>query len=291
MTKTAGRVIVTAIVIIGLSIFFHFKIPDVKPYEKGDIKVIFVPDDDSPENRRQLITLSAFTVKDGVDIKEVRILYKKAKGEEFKKSVMQRVRDGSTYTDYLPGLSKGERWFYYIEAEDTNGNILNIPESVKEGERQINFYVTFEGTANRLLFISHIVLAITAVILWIHSVFYVVNHLTTKERHNIRLAFNSVLYGTISFFIFAFPVGGYIAHQVFGQAWSGIPFGWDITDNKSMVIFLYYAILIYLMKGEFYRLEVGKGNVISDNNFSYLVILGIILTIVIYNIPHSYFIQ
>jgi len=35
MTKTAGRVIVTAIVIIGLSIFFHFKIPDVKPYEKG----------------------------------------------------------------------------------------------------------------------------------------------------------------------------------------------------------------------------------------------------------------
>ena len=207
--------------------------------------------------------------------------------EEFKKSVMQRVRDGSTYADYLPGLSKGERWFYYIEAEDTTNNILNIPERVKEGERQINFYVTFEGTANRLLFISHIVLAITAVFLWIHSVFYAVNYLTTKEMHNIRLAFYSVLYGTISFFIFAFPVGGYIAHQVFGQAWSGIPFGWDITDNKSLVTFLYYAILIYLMKGEFYGLEVGKGNVISDNNFSYLVILGIIL--IIMGVPYFLF--
>ena len=78
-----------------------------------------------------------------MDIKEVRIFYKKAKGEDFKKSVMQRVKDGSTYVDYLPGLSKGERWFYYIEAEDSTNNILNIPERVKEDEKQINFYVTF----------------------------------------------------------------------------------------------------------------------------------------------------
>src|SRR3972149_5505804 len=288
MTKTAGRVIVTAIVIIGLSIFFHFKIPDVKPYEKGDMKVIFVPDDDSPENRRQLITLSAFTVKKGVDIKEVRIFYKKAMGEEFKKSVMQRVRDGSTYADYLPGLSKGERWFYYIEAEDTTGNILSIPERVKEEERQINFYVTFEGTADRILFISHIVLAITAVILWIHSVFYAVNYLITKERHNIRLAFCSVLYGTTSFFVFAFPVGGYIAHQVFGQAWSGAPFGWDITDNKSLITFLYYAAILYLVKGKFNGRNTGNGDIINDKNFSLLVILGIVITVIFFNIPHSY---
>jgi|SRR3989338_2373823 len=291
MKKTTGRIFVTAIVIIGLSIFLHFKIPDVKPYEKGDMKVVFVPDDDSSENRKHLITLTAFTVRQGINIKEVRIFYKKVKREEYKKSVMQRLKDGSTYVDYLPGLSKGERWFYYIEAEDTTNNILNIPERVKDAERQINFYVTFEGKPNRLLFISHIVLAITAVILWIHSVFYAVNYLTTKEKHNIRLAFYSVLYGTLFFFIFAFPVGGYIAHQVFGQAWSGIPFGWDITDNKSLITFLYYVILIYLMKGEFYDSEIWKGNVISDNNFSYLTILGIILTIVVYNIPHSYFIQ
>src|SRR3990167_2566627 len=199
MTKTNGRIIITTIVIIGLSIFFHFKIPDVKPYEKGDMKVIFIPDDDSPENRKQLITLSAFSGKEGVDIKEVRILYKKAKGEDFKKSVMQRVKDGSIYADYLTGLSKGERWFYYIEAEDTTGNILSIPERIQEGEKQINFYVTFEGTANRILFISHIVLAITAVILWIHSVFYAVNYLITKERHNIRLALLSPLWHYIIF--------------------------------------------------------------------------------------------
>src|SRR3989304_1030598 len=291
MTKTAGRVIVTAIVIIGLSIFFHFKIPDVKPYEKGDMKVIFVPDDDSPENRRQLIILSAFTVKEGVDIKEVRIFYKKAMGEEFKKIVMQRVKDGSIYADYLTGLSKGERWFYYIEAEDTTSNILSIPERIQEGEKQINFYVTFEGTANRLLFFSHIVLAITAVIFWVHSVFYAVNYLITGERYNIRLEFYSVLYGTISFFIFAFPVGGYIAHQVFGQAWSGIPFGWDITDNKSLITFLYYAAILYLVKGKFNGRNTGNGGNINDKNFFLLVILGIVITVIVYNIPHSYFIQ
>jgi hypothetical protein len=290
MTKTLTRIIVIAIVMISIGIFMHFKIPDVKPYEKGDIKVIFVPDDDSPENRRHLITLSIFTVKEGVDIKEVRVFYKKMKGEDFKVSVMQKVKEGSTYVDYLPGLSKGERWFYYIEAEDTAGNIMTIPERVKEG-RQINFYVTFEGTANRLLFISHIVLAITAVIFWVHSVFYAVNYLITGERYNIRLEFYSVLYGTISFFIFAFPVGGYIAHQVFGQAWSGIPFGWDITDNKSLIAFLYYAAILYLVKDKFNGRNTNNEDIINDKNFSLLVILGIVITVIVYNIPHSYFIQ
>ncbi|OGV95741.1 MAG: hypothetical protein A3I04_00630 [Nitrospinae bacterium RIFCSPLOWO2_02_FULL_39_110] len=290
MTKTITRMIVIAIIMVGVGIFMHFKIPDVKPYEKGDMKVVFVPDDDSPENRRHLITLSAFTVKEGVDMKEVRIFYKKVKGEDFKVSVMQKVKEGSTYVDSLPGLPKGERWFYYIEAEDTTGNIMTIPERVKEG-RQINFYVTFEGTANRLLFISHIVLAITAVIFWVHSVFYAVNYLITGERYNIRLEFYSVLYGTISFFIFAFPVGGYIAHQVFGQAWSGIPFGWDITDNKSLITFLYYAAILYLVKGKFNGRNTGNGDIINDKNFSLLVILGIVITVIVYNIPHSYFIQ
>lgn len=282
---------IITLVIIGVGIFLHFKIPDVKPYEKGDMKVIFVPDDDAPENRRHLITLSAFTVREGVNIKEIRIYYKKAKGEDFKKGVMQRVKDSPTYVDYLPGLPKGERWFYCVEAEDTTGNILAIPERVKKGERQINFYVTFEGMPNRLLFLSHIVLALTAVIFWVHSVFYAVNYLVTKERYNIRLGFYSVLYGTISFFTFAFPVGGYIAYQVFGQAWSGMPFGWDITDNKSLITFIYYAALLCLMKGELYGEMDGRGNVVSDKNISLLMILGLIITIIIYNIPHSYFIQ
>jgi len=291
MTKTLARMIVIGLVAIGIGIFMHFKIPDVRPYEKVDMRVIYVPDDDSPENRRHLITLSAFTVREGVDIKDVRVFYKKTKGEEFKKSIMQRVKDSSTYVDYLPGLLKGVRWFYYIEAEDTAGNVISIPERVKGGEREINFYVTFEGTANRFLFLSHIVLALTAVIFWVHSVFYAFNYIIAGERYNIRLGLHSAFYGAISFFIFAFPVGGYIAYQVFGQAWSGIPFGWDITDNKSLITFLYYAVLIYLMKGEFFKKGIGKGNRISDKGFSFALILGLIITIIVYNIPHSYFIQ
>src|SRR3972149_2564871 len=105
MTKTITRMIVIAIIMVGVGIFLHFKIPDVKPYEKGDMKVVFVPDDDSSENRKHLITLTAFTVRQGINIKEVRIFYKKVKREEYKKSVMQRLKDGSTYVDYLPGLS------------------------------------------------------------------------------------------------------------------------------------------------------------------------------------------
>ncbi|MBI3599337.1 MAG: hypothetical protein HY097_01690 [Nitrospinae bacterium] len=44
-------------------------------------------------------------------------------------------------------------------------------------------------------------------------------------------------------------------------------------------------------KGEFPKEGVKKGNRITDKGFSLALILGLIITIIVYNIPHSYFIQ
>ena len=65
----------------------------------------------------------------------------------------------------------------------------------------------------------------------------------------------------------------------------------DITDNKSLGVVLYWFVLLLRgwrpQRGE-YSVRTGK---ISGTIFVWLSLLGILLTILAYSIPHSVFIQ
>jgi len=66
------------------------------------------------------------------------------------------------------------------------------------------------------------------------------------------------------------PVAQYYA---FGEFWTGIPFGIDLTDNKTLIAFAGWLIATY---GVFYRTNQKKW-----------VIFASILLIAAYLIPHS----
>jgi hypothetical protein len=115
-------------------------------------------------------------------------------------------------------------------------------------------------------------------------------------------------------FIAGFPLGFILAYQVFGTPWTGIPFGWDITDNKTLVIFLFWMISLFLVRGTILNLfSHGRGRLcpfrwmialtrpaalsqqtkhkqydsISHQRFAKLAIIGAIITVVLYAVPHS----
>ena len=98
--------------------------------------------------------------------------------------------------------------------------------------------------------------------------------------------FWSAAAGAGSFFVTSFPIGILLAHRTFGVGWSGIPLGWDVTDNKSVLIFLYYAVIIALAKGHLYK-KAKKPNRISDGTFARLSIWGMLFTLVIFLLPHG----
>ncbi|MBT3210052.1 MAG: hypothetical protein HN704_01935 [Bacteroidetes bacterium] len=84
-------------------------------------------------------------------------------------------------------------------------------------------------------------------------------------------------YTTLTFI--ALLIGGMILGPVvqkfaFNEFWTGVPFGWDLTDNKTLIGFVFWTIAI-------------AANYKKDK--PYLVIVAAIMLLLIYCIPHSMF--
>ncbi len=83
------------------------------------------------------------------------------------------------------------------------------------------------------------------------------------------------LYSLITFFLIM--VGGMILGPVvqkyaFGELWTGVPFGWDLTDNKTLIAFIAWITALVANRKKF-----RPGYIIA----------AAIVTLVIFSIPHS----
>jgi len=68
--------------------------------------------------------------------------------------------------------------------------------------------------------------------------------------------------------------GPLVQFHAFGEYWTGIPFGWDLTDNKLLVAFIFWLIAV-------------TGNRKREKPF--LTILAAVILLLIYSILHSMF--
>ncbi len=67
-------------------------------------------------------------------------------------------------------------------------------------------------------------------------------------------------------------LGPIVQLYAFGDLWTGVPFGWDLTDNKTLIAFIFWLIaLVYNRK--------------HDKPLWSLI--AAIVLMVIYTIPHS----
>jgi len=91
-----------------------------------------------------------------------------------------------------------------------------------------------------------------------------------------KMAYKPYLYTTVALLFFGGMILGPIVQQyAFGELWTGIPFGWDLTDNKTFIAFVFWLIALFTNL----RLQENK----------FWVILATIITLVIFSIPHSMF--
>jgi hypothetical protein len=69
-------------------------------------------------------------------------------------------------------------------------------------------------------------------------------------------------------------LGPMVQYNAFGEYWTGIPFGWDLTDNKTLIAVIFWTIAVIMN----FRKE-RRG----------VTILAAIVLLLIYSIPHSMF--
>jgi hypothetical protein len=196
---------------------------------------------------------------------------------EFLSLPLEHLQGTSYFGGEIPSGELGNRTYYYFEAMDNLANKVLLPSSAsKEFVSEYNYFeVRFEGKPTFLLLLLHIVLMLASLIILIHALYYAIFFLQTGESG--EKALRSSIVGIVTFFITGFPIGWIIEKQVLGNYWEGIPFGWDITDNKTLLIFLIWLIIIMLKKTD----------KISLRAFARWVIINTIITFALFLVPHS----
>ena len=248
-------------------------IPKTKIAASGDLRVEYTPDKDDFEFTSHLFPLK---VKSPHGIESVILHYGGEDGFS-QKSLHPTPSDTTWYTTSLILPEKGLRTYYYFVVRDLAGNELTLPSKAKpEYTSEYHYFkLRAEGHVWQWALYFHVLLMLFAIVLYIHVLYdalYILN-----GGHRERRIILTTLYAQICFFITGFPLGWIIEKQVLGNYWEGIPFGWDITDSKTLFIFVFWMIplILYWLKK------------IGEKGFARWALGGVLFTMTMFLLPHS----
>lgn len=69
-------------------------------------------------------------------------------------------------------------------------------------------------------------------------------------------------------------LGPVVQKYAFGEFWTGVPFGWDLTDNKTLIAFMFWLLAVIMNR---------------KKEKPFLTILAAAVLLLVYSIPHSMF--
>ena len=170
-----------------------------------------------------------------------------------------------------PLAAKNERLFFYLPSQPPAGK-LEYRVFVKDlsGERELSpgpVVTRFKGPVPAWALIPHIIF------LFFFMFFSVRIALTalaeqTPLKHAVVLNLGFLLLG-------GFVFGPIVQHYAFGQAWTGFPFGYDLTDNKTLLMLLAWLPALWA--------------VLRERPARRWVLLAFVVTMAVYLVPHSMF--
>ena len=153
------------------------------------------------------------------------------------------------------------------------------------GAEQNPLRLRFEGSVPAHIIVPHIFFMFAGAFFAFLSLFGAVQLL--KNKGGVDAVAKKVAWTTLFVFIGGFPLGILVTRRALGGlGWGGFPLGNDMTDTKTLVIFLFWLILLILGKGSIFQKNAEK-NLVKPATFGKLTLIGFILFLGLYLIPHS----
>ena len=175
-------------------------------------------------------------------------------GEEWK--AVEFKRDNEKLIAHLPNQPMAGKLMYYISFYTEKG-IVNL-------EKKIPVVIRFKGEVPNYILIPHIFFMFFSMLLAnVAGLFAIAN--LPKYKLYTYLTFGFLLIGGMI-------LGPIVQKFAFDEYWAGIPFAWDLTDNKTLFAFVFWIIAVI-------------GNLKKDRR--YLTIIASIAVLIIFSIPHS----
>ena len=130
-----------------------------------------------------------------------------------------------------------------------------------------------------MLLLSHIATMFLGLLLFVLASYRSWQFL--KARGGYEGIEKTSLWALLFLFIGGFPLGFLMGYFTFGKPWTGFPVGGDVTDTKTLIVFLYWLVVAGLFRAS------GSEDEGKRRRYARLVIWGTVLAVVIYAIPHS----
>ena len=123
--------------------------------------------------------------------------------------------------------------------------------------------IRFRNDVPAYILIPHILLMFGAMLFAVYTFLLVVTRKPYKKWLWITV-------GTL--FVGGFVLGPLVQHAAFGPWWTGFPYGTDLTDNKTLISFLFFLAALATIKWKYNK---------------WLVVLAVLVMIAVFTIPHS----
>ncbi|WP_319501525.1 hypothetical protein [uncultured Draconibacterium sp.] len=145
---------------------------------------------------------------------------------------------------------------YYLEITDSNGT--------KTYMEKTPVVIRFKGAVPTSVLAPHIFFMFFAMLLGnLAGIMAIFRHQRYKFYTTVTL---------ITLLIGGMILGPMVQLHAFGEAWAGVPFAWDLTDNKTLVAFIFWILAFFMNR--------------KKERPVYTIVASIVMLIV-YSIPHS----
>lgn len=165
-------------------------------------------------------------------------------------------RSGDTLKAMLPHQPPAGKLEYYFQFRH-QGELTRLPAAE-------TVVIRFRGDVPAGIIIPHALLMFVAMLLSNLTLLQVIFNMKQYKLFGILT--------TIFLFIGGLVFGPMVQYHAFGQYWTGFPVGFDLTDNKTLIAFLFWLLAVI-------------GNLRRDRRL--LAALAAVIMLVIFTIPHS----
>ena len=184
------------------------------------------------------------------------LFWKRYKSRDDWSQIEMQSRNDSLIA-YLPNQPPAGKLEYYIKLSHGKDEI-NLP-------KDNTVVIRYKGSVPDTILIIHIIFMFSSMLLSVRTGIEAFR----KEPKLFKLTYWTL----ITLFIGGLIFGPIVQQYAFGALWTGFPFGHDLTDNKTLIIFIGWIVALFMYKKSVYPAR--------------WAIAASILMMAIYLIPHS----
>jgi hypothetical protein len=176
-----------------------------------------------------------------------------------KKAFFGKGDEQKVLSETLPSQQEAGKLEYFLELKK-NGAIQFV-------EKENPVVIRFKGAVPTYVLLPHIIFMFLTMLFASITFIYVL----AKDKKNTK---KYAYFTFFSLIIGGMILGPIVQKYAFSEFWTGIPFGWDLTDNKTLIAFVAWTIAIIL-------------NLKKQRPLAYII--STLILYAVFTIPHSAF--